>query len=160
MPVTETLPRWRIGAAALAVAALPLTGAGAATRTGTLELSITILGQCSVRTAPWLQPGDIERLFLSGDTGGVVRVRCTQGTPYSLAWSRDPLPAVRPAFRFASFGTAPFNPRFEDLLDADSPLSLTDSPSRLLIPPALPEAGPDAPVGKAPGAPPMIVITF
>lgn len=159
MPVTETLPRWRI-AAALALAALPLTAAGAATRTGTLELSIIILGQCSVRTAPWLQPGDIERLFLSGETGGAVRVRCTQGTPYSLAWSRDPLQAVRPALRFTPFGTAPFNPRFEDLLDADSPLSLTDSPLRLLIPHALPETGPDAPLGKPPGAPPMMVITF
>ncbi|MCZ8375629.1 MAG: hypothetical protein O9342_09660 [Beijerinckiaceae bacterium] len=166
MPITETLPRGRASAAALALAALPLAlplpGAAAATRTGTgtLQVSVTILERCLIRTSPSLQPGDIERMVLAGETSGAVLVRCSGSTPFSVAWSRDPLRSVRPAIRFAPFGTAPFNPRFEDLLAPDSPLSLTDSPSRLVIPAEQPPplSGPLA--TETPGAPPMMVITF
>ncbi|MCZ8182586.1 MAG: hypothetical protein O9322_06415 [Beijerinckiaceae bacterium] len=164
MRIPETLSRWRVGFAALALAAqpfaLPLPGAAATTRTGTLEVSLTILGQCLVRTSPSLQPGDVERMLLAGETSGAVLVRCSRGTPFALAWSRDPLRTIRPAIRFAPFGTAPFNPRFEELLAPDSPLSLTDSPSRLVIPSTQPKPASGTAGTEAPGKPPMMVITF
>ncbi len=158
-PVQPPL-RFRIGLAALAAPLLPLV-AEAATRSGTLAVSLTIVAQCSVRTVPLLQAGDVERLFLAGETTGTVAVRCTGGTPFALAWHRDAARFNSSIVRFAPFGTTPFNPRFEDLLSPDSPLSLTDTPSRLVMPAASQEAGPDKAAPIAPRAmPPMIVITF
>ncbi|WP_284178133.1 hypothetical protein [Rhabdaerophilum sp. SD176] len=164
MGITETLPQWRAGITALALAALPvalpLPGATAATRTGTLEVSLTILGQCLIRTVPSFQAGDIERMVLTGETSGAVLVRCSQSTPFSLAWSRDSLRSSRPAIRPAPLGTAPFNPRLDDRLAQDSPLSLTNSPSRLIIPSIQPETPSGTMVPETPSAPPMMVITF
>lgn len=156
MRLIETLLRSRTGLAALALA-MTLAGADAATRSGTLDVSLTILSQCTIRTSPFLQPADVERLVLAGQTTGTVRVQCSQGTPFALGWRRDPLRPIRSVVRFAPFGTAPFNPRFEELIAPDSPLSLTDSPSRLVMPIMPAEAGP---AETAPATPPMIVITF
>jgi hypothetical protein len=158
-PVETQLP-FRTGLAALAMALLPLT-AESATRSSTLSVSLTIVAQCSIQTAPLLQAGDVERLFLAGETTGTVAVRCTRGTPFALAWQRDAGRFNSSIVRFAPFGITPFNPRFEDLLSPDSPLGLTDTPSRLVMPAASQETGPDKAAPITPRTtPPMIVITF
>lgn len=159
MRITKTLPPSRIGLATLALT-VPLAGADAAARSATLNVSLTILSQCIVRTSPLLQPADVERLVLAGQTTGTVLVQCSRSTPYSLAWSRDPLRSVRPDIRLAPLGTAPFNSRFVDWLAPDSPLSLTDSPSRLIMPSAPPETTSNTMATEEPSAPPMMVITF
>ena len=152
MRLIETLLRSRTGLAALALA-MTLAGADAATRSGTLDVSLTILSQCTIRTSPFLQPADVERLVLAGQTTGTVRVQCSQGTPFALGWRRDPLhkPNFPPTDRNPSAASSDLSS------PANASSNLTDSPSRLVMPIMPAEAGP---AETAPATPPMIVITF
>ncbi len=145
----------------------------AATRTGTLSVSLTISSSCMVRTSPTVTANRLEQAFLAGTPVRGVTVRCTAATPFLLSLdsaTRRLNPAMRAAPSVApSYETETTSLHVRTLLSPDSPTTLLDTPSRMIAQPvdAAPTVGittqkegePDS--AKADDAPRrMLVITY
>lgn len=119
----------------------------AATRTGTLSVSLTIASSCLVRTSPTVTANSLEQAFLSGTPARGVTVRCTAATPFLLSLdsaTRRSNPAMRVGSSVAPFYESETTSlHLRTLLSPDSPTTLIDTPSRLIAQPidAAPTAG-------------------
>lgn len=115
----------------------------AATRTGTLSVSLTIASSCLVRTSPTVTADSLEQAFLWGTPARGVTVRCTAATPFLLSLD-SATRRLNPAMRVGpSYDTEITSLRVRSLLSPDSPTTLIDTPSRIIAQPidAAPTAG-------------------
>lgn len=160
---------------ALGAGTIAIADGHAATRTGSLTLSLTVVASCAINTRPVLSAAEYERLFLAGGPIRNVSVRCSQAVPFALQVQSltaggqvqaGPFPFSRRYNRAITLvpGYAPDinTPRLLDLVSPDSPLSILDTPSQqmILAPDSEPGRGMSQPAEDPPPRQPMLVITF